>query len=418
MDLAKQQRGPIGHDPAMETGRPPAMAMAKDAVKARRQATVVAAVGAVVPTVLAAQGMASLAVDVLGFPIVAAVALASFLELALVASALLARAAALAGRPGGADAVAVWVVSATSGLLAGVHELTTTAPDGTTTWSADPGSGLAAAVRFFAPLVAAWLWERVLKAARAEQAERTLAEVRRDRRFLAVARAALAVRRLGEYGAGSRRHRLAQLRMERAHVAALRVAPPNPQLSDVLAAVGEVDHLPDATSVPHLTWRPAQHDTRAVEPLVVLVEAAERTAAFDPAGLGFPRVRALDEVPAEVEAPAGIVEVEESAPAVVALPVLDVAASLVEAPVEPVRATTAAAVAKPSKIRVRATAADGPGGARRSSGPSRTRTMAPKVWEMHDGGATQAEICEATGLGKGTVHRILHNSQRPVPAGV
>ena len=45
------------------------------AARARRQATVVAAVGAVVPTILAAQGMTSLAVDVLGFPIVAAVAL-------------------------------------------------------------------------------------------------------------------------------------------------------------------------------------------------------------------------------------------------------------------------------------------------------------------------------------------------------
>lgn len=226
------------------------------AARARRQATVVAAVGAVVPTILAAQGMASLAVDVLGFHVVPAVALASFLELALVASALLARAAALAGRPGGADAVAVWVVSATSGLLAGVHELMSTAPDGTTTWSADPGTGLAAAVRVAAPLVAAWLWERVLKAARAEQAERTLAEVRRDRRFLAVARAALVVRRLDEAGRGSSvRARRAARRMDRAHVAALRVAPPAPTLVDVLAAVGQVDHLPAATSVPPIAGR-------------------------------------------------------------------------------------------------------------------------------------------------------------------
>ena len=170
------------------------------AAQARRQATVVAAVGAVVPTILAAQGMTSLAVDVLGFPVVAAVALAGFLELALVSSALLARAAALAGRPGGADAVAVWVVSATSGLLAGVHELVATTPDGSSTWSVDPGSVLAGAVRAVAPLVAAWLWERVLQAARAEQAERTLAEVRRDRRLLDVARAALLVRRLDAAG--------------------------------------------------------------------------------------------------------------------------------------------------------------------------------------------------------------------------
>lgn len=227
------------------------------AARARRQATVVAAVGAVVPTILAAQGMTSLAVDVLGFPIVAAVALAGFLELALVSSALLARAAALAGRPGGADAVAVWVVSATSGLLAGVHELVATTPDGSSTWSVGPGSVLAGAVRAVAPLVAAWLWERVLQAARAEQAERTLAEVRRDRRLLNVARAALLVRRLDAAGRStSRRGRRARRRLDRAHVAALRVAPPAATLVDTLAAVGQVDHLPAATLVAPVTHRP------------------------------------------------------------------------------------------------------------------------------------------------------------------
>ena len=253
------------------------------AARARRQATAVAAVGAAVPTILAAQGMASLAVDVLGFPLVAAVALASFLELALVASALLARAAALAGRPGGADAVAVWVVSATSGLLAGVHELMSTAPDGTTTWSADPGAVLAAAVRVVAPLVAAWLWERVLQAARAEQAERTLAEVRRDRRFLAVARAALVVRRMDEAGRGSsRRARRAARRMDRAHVAALRAAPPAPTLVDVLAAVGQVDHLPAATSVAPLAGRTGDVAPHYVPELVAEVPAVVEVTGRTP----------------------------------------------------------------------------------------------------------------------------------------
>ena len=68
--------------------------------RARQHATVVASLAAVVPTVLAAQGMAALAMDVLGFSLIAAVALAGFLELALISSALLARASALAGRPG------------------------------------------------------------------------------------------------------------------------------------------------------------------------------------------------------------------------------------------------------------------------------------------------------------------------------
>lgn len=68
------------------------------AARARRQATAVAA-AAIVPTILAAQGKTCLAVDLLGFPVLAAIALASFLKLALVSSVLLARAAALAGRP-------------------------------------------------------------------------------------------------------------------------------------------------------------------------------------------------------------------------------------------------------------------------------------------------------------------------------
>lgn len=218
--------------------------------RARQHATVVASVAAVVPTLLAAQGMASVAMDVLGFTLVAAVALAGFLELALVSSALLARASALAGRPGGADAAAVWAVSAVSGLLAGTHEFVGPEVDGVRSWESDPSTLLAAGVRVVAPLVAAWLWERVLTAARREHADRTLAEVRRDRRLLAVARAALVVRRLEESGhATGRRVRWARRRLDRAHVAALRAVPPGADLPTVLAAVGAVDLLPSATGL-------------------------------------------------------------------------------------------------------------------------------------------------------------------------
>lgn len=218
--------------------------------RARQHATVVASLAAVVPTLLAAQGMASVAMDVLGFTLVAAVALAGFLELALVSSALLARASALAGRPGGADAAAVWAVSAVSGLLAGTHEFVGPEVDGVRSWESDPSTLLAAGVRVVAPLVAAWLWERVLTAARREHADRTLAEVRRDRRLLAVARAALVVRRLEESGhAQGRRIRWARRRLDRAHVAALRAVPPGADLPTVLAAVGAVDLLPTATGL-------------------------------------------------------------------------------------------------------------------------------------------------------------------------
>lgn len=178
----------------------------------------------------------------------------------------------------------MWVVSATSGLLAGVHELVATTPGGSSTWSVDPGSVLAGAVRAVAPLVAAWLWERVLQAARAEQAERTLAEVRRDRRLLDVARAALRVRRLDSTGhATSRRGRRARRRLDRAHVAALRVAPPAATLVDVLAAVGQVDHLPAATLVVPLTHRPDNGQDAAGHRLGLAEHAAaaasDRTAS-------------------------------------------------------------------------------------------------------------------------------------------
>src|SRR5664279_5281410 len=82
-----------------------------------------AAATAVVPTALAAQGMVMVGRDALGLPLAFAMALAAFLELALISSALLARAAAMAGRPAGADAAAVWVFSAVSGLFSAAHEL-------------------------------------------------------------------------------------------------------------------------------------------------------------------------------------------------------------------------------------------------------------------------------------------------------
>ncbi|WP_258724760.1 helix-turn-helix domain-containing protein [Cellulomonas sp. NS3] len=249
MSTTATTHAPPGAAPAAAPAPTPTPAE-QAARRARQHATVVASLAAVVPTLLAAQGMASVAMDVLGFTLVAAVALAGFLELALVSSALLARASALAGRPGGADAAAVWAVSAVSGLLAGTHEFVGPEVDGVRSWESDPSTLLAAGVRVVAPLVAAWLWERVLTAARREHADRTLVEVRRDRRLLAVARAALVVRRLEESGhAQGRRIRWARRRLDRAHVAALRAVPPGADLPTVLAAVGAVDLLPTATGL-------------------------------------------------------------------------------------------------------------------------------------------------------------------------
>jgi hypothetical protein len=223
-----------------------------EAVKrARNQATVVTCAAATVPTVLAMQGMASLAVDLLHFPVVVAIALAGFLELALISFALLTRASALAGRPGGVDAAAVWGVSLASGTFSGLHELVGPAIGNTRAWQVDPGSLLAACVRLTAPLVAALLWERVLTAARREHEARSLVQVRRDHRLIAVAQAALTVRQLSEnLPAGCRataRLRRARRRLQRAHITALRMTGVGPDLFEVLAAVGAVDVLPAAT---------------------------------------------------------------------------------------------------------------------------------------------------------------------------
>lgn len=227
--------------------------------RARYQATVVTVAGAFVPTILAMQGMASLAVDLLGFSVMVAVALAGFLELALISFALLTRASALAGRPGGIDAAAVWGVSLASGLFSSAHELVGPQVAGVRSWEVDPGSLIAAAVRLAAPLVAALLWERVLTAARREHEARSLVEVRRDRRLIAVAQDALTVRQMeanaprrlpGQSRTQAARLRLARRKLRRSHVKALRMVGPGADLHAVLAAVGAVDILPASTIPP------------------------------------------------------------------------------------------------------------------------------------------------------------------------
>ena len=186
-----------------------------------------AAVTAIVPTALAAQGMIVVGQDALGLPAVFAVFLAAFLELALISSALLARASAMAGRPTGADAIAVWIFSAVSGMFSATHELISVGHGaGARTWQLGALNILAAGVRVSAPLVAAWLWERVLVSARREAAPRTATEIRRDRRLLAFARAAQTLRRrLADQTASESSIRRARRRYDRRHVALLRHVP-------------------------------------------------------------------------------------------------------------------------------------------------------------------------------------------------
>jgi hypothetical protein len=76
-------------------------------------------------------------------------------------------------------------------------------------------------------------------------------QVRRDHRLIAVAEAALKVRQLSEERPAGRRPtarlRRARRRLQRAHIAALRMVGPGQDLFEVLAAVGAVDILPAAT---------------------------------------------------------------------------------------------------------------------------------------------------------------------------
>ncbi len=205
--------------------------LAPDLSAARRAQSLslrAAAATAVVPTALAAQGMVMVGRDALGLPLAFALALAAFLELALISSALLARASAMTGRPAGADAVAVWVFSAVSGLFSAAHELIgpLDPATGQRGWQHDSLSLLAAGVRIAAPLVAAWLWERVLVSARRAAAARSASQIRADRRLLAFARAAQTLRRLlKSHTASEHQIRRARRRFDRRHVALLRRVP-------------------------------------------------------------------------------------------------------------------------------------------------------------------------------------------------
>jgi hypothetical protein len=219
--------------------------------------------------------------DALGLALGFALALAAFLELALISSALLARAAAMAGRPAGADAVAVWVFSTVSGLFSAAHELIGP-PDpatGQRGWQHDSLSLLAAGVRIAAPLVAAWLWERVLVGARRHAAARSATQIRADRRLLAFARSAQTLRRLLKSQTASERQiRRARRRFDHHHVALLRHVPAtDPKLR---AAIGQwLTELSCADTL-YLNWTPpgVQHLSDTPGPVADNLDTRTRPA--------------------------------------------------------------------------------------------------------------------------------------------
>jgi hypothetical protein len=114
---------------------------------------------------------------------------------------------------------------------------------------------LAAGVRIAAPLVAAWLWERVLVSARRHAAARSAAQIRADRRLLAFARSAQTLRRqLKSQAASERQIRRARRRFDHHHVALLqRIPATDPKLRD---AIGEwLTELHCADTL-YLDWTP------------------------------------------------------------------------------------------------------------------------------------------------------------------
>jgi hypothetical protein len=102
-----------------------------------------------IATGVAVNGMWRVFGDALGFTGPGRVALAGFLEIALMVSALRARRSLREHGTVGVDGAAVWAMAGLSAVLA-----------------ASDAQGLARAVRFAAPLVAAWLWERGMAADR------------------------------------------------------------------------------------------------------------------------------------------------------------------------------------------------------------------------------------------------------------
>jgi hypothetical protein len=176
-----------------DTQPTPAPGLGAEAERAARQGRLAATWGAALPTILAAQGMTCAGHALLDLPWPVAGLLAIFLEVCLLASALLARARVLAGAAPGLDGTATWVLSALSGAISALHQIQT--PDGHT-WATTPADLLAAALRLTAPLVAAWMWHRVLCTDRRRTTGRTLTDIRRDRRILALAWAHLTLTRL------------------------------------------------------------------------------------------------------------------------------------------------------------------------------------------------------------------------------
>ncbi|MGF0115944.1 helix-turn-helix domain-containing protein [Promicromonospora sp. Marseille-Q5078] len=140
--------------------------------RGRHLPMVAVVVAAFIATALAYSGMVLFGLEVAHMSPAEAYALAGFLEVSLVAVALMARNAALEGRPYGVLLTLTWILSGTSGMFAALHEIAV--PDASTPYMV--------AFRFVPPLVAALMWHLALVGERHLVTGHTLDERRREHR--------------------------------------------------------------------------------------------------------------------------------------------------------------------------------------------------------------------------------------------
>ncbi|GAB2469631.1 helix-turn-helix domain-containing protein [Xylanimonas ulmi] len=140
--------------------------------RGRHLPMVAVVLAATIATALAYSGMVLFGLEVAHMSRIEAFGLAGFLEVSLVAVALLARNAALEGRPYGVLLTLTWILSGTSGMFAALHQIAV--PDETTPYMV--------AFRFVPPLVAALMWHLALVGERHLVTGHTLEERRREHR--------------------------------------------------------------------------------------------------------------------------------------------------------------------------------------------------------------------------------------------
>ncbi|MFC6086370.1 hypothetical protein [Sphaerisporangium aureirubrum] len=226
-------------------------------------------IAACIATGVSAQGMWRFTGDVLGFDGPLQLLLFSFIEVAVITSAVRARRNMRENFSAGIDGIAVWVLTSLTAVLSAL----------------DARSMAEAIFRLAAPLVAAWLWERGMAIERhrisgrarirwrmtpervlvwlglADASDRTAGEIDTQRRLTRVTLAARTLRALRDMGASDRKVRRAQARLERlaaaahTHTGLARDPELQRRVAAETAALRSVPALADVE--PHSEWAPA-----------------------------------------------------------------------------------------------------------------------------------------------------------------